>query len=85
VQIVVEAQGQSRTPAGDRAVTTWREMPGQPRLCAGCGKPIKLTGDQSIWFDTYRRESWHWACVDLLRNEHDVDETIRTTADAGVL
>jgi hypothetical protein len=39
----------------------WKQMPGQPRICAGCGKRLRLRAD-SLWLDTSRRLSWHFYC-----------------------
>lgn len=36
-----------------------------PRVCAGCGKPVRITGDRSLWFHTevsngkQERRSYH--------------------------
>jgi hypothetical protein len=38
--------------------TTWD---GMPRVCAGCGGKLSMRRD-TLWLDTYRRESWHFAC-----------------------
>ena len=43
-------------PKGSHA--TWGDM---PRVCAGCGQPLRITKDD-LWLDTDRRESWHMNC-----------------------
>jgi hypothetical protein len=39
----------------------WNSMPGQPRVCAGCGQRVTLKAE-AIWLDTFRRLSWHFRC-----------------------
>jgi hypothetical protein len=39
----------------------WKHMPGQPRVCAGCGERVKLKGE-ALWLDTFRRLTWHFRC-----------------------
>lgn len=36
-----------------------------PRLCAGCGKPVVMSGLEPLWFATDAagtRRSWHSGC-----------------------
>jgi hypothetical protein len=34
-----------------------------PRVCAGCGDKLRISGkDGPLWLDTFNRESWHFAC-----------------------
>ena len=40
---------------------SWRSMPGQPRVCAGCGQRVILKREP-IWFDTFRLMTWHMRC-----------------------
>jgi hypothetical protein len=45
----------------ERSGDGWNSMPEQPRVCAGCGRKLRMTKDV-LWFDTLRRESWHTNC-----------------------
>jgi hypothetical protein len=39
---------------------TWN---GMPRVCAGCGQKLRISGkDGALWLDTFNRESWHFDC-----------------------
>ena len=45
----------------------WNAMPGQPKVCAGCGERIYLSGPkaESHWFGTDAMnvsKSWHVRC-----------------------
>lgn len=40
----------------------WKDMPGQPRLCETCGKPIHLR-KHAVWLKTDEpKRSWHFDC-----------------------
>jgi hypothetical protein len=42
-----------------------------PRVCSGCGGKLSMRRD-SLWLDTFRRESWHAACkLEQLRGRAD--------------
>ena len=41
---------------------SWKSMPGQPRVCAGCGKRIVLKRE-ALWFKTMEpKATWHFRC-----------------------
>ncbi len=38
---------------------------GYPNVCAGCGKPVRITGAASLWFETGtdgKPLSYHFSC-----------------------
>jgi hypothetical protein len=39
----------------------WKHMPEQPRVCAGCGRRLRLRRD-TLWLETMRKLSWHFDC-----------------------
>lgn len=40
----------------------WKNMPGQPKTCAVCGKAVRL-GKDAIWFRTSEpKTTWHIGC-----------------------
>jgi hypothetical protein len=45
----------------------WTSVPAtQPRVCHGCGEPLKITGLRALWFDTVPPlRSWHTDCYRL--------------------
>lgn len=50
----------------------WNSMPGQPRICAGCGERI-LISKQAVWFKTSKPQtSWHSTCRKTKARLHDV-------------
>lgn len=43
---------------------------GHPAVCAGCGKPLVLTREPLLWFETTHagKLSWHPACRPSVRS-----------------
>ena len=37
---------------------------GYPKVCAGCGRPVRITGLVALWFETSggQRRSFHFDC-----------------------
>ena len=51
-----------KTGVSDNVSVGWKQMPGQPRVCAGCGERVVL-GKGMIWFQTSEPKlTWHIGC-----------------------
>jgi hypothetical protein len=41
----------------------WNAMPGQPRDCYVCGKPVRLKGESVGFRTSDPKQSWHFRCL----------------------